>query len=59
MVDLSKCDGNGSCVDVCPQSCFSEPAGGKAVLKAGYDCIGCEGCVSACPKEALSLVEST
>jgi NAD-dependent dihydropyrimidine dehydrogenase PreA subunit len=57
VIDLVKCDGNGSCVDVCPQACFREPEGGKAVLNEGYDCIGCEGCVEACPKEALLVLE--
>jgi NAD-dependent dihydropyrimidine dehydrogenase PreA subunit len=57
VVDLSKCDGNGSCAEVCPQSCFLEPKSGKAVLAEGYECIDCEGCVSACPKEAIAIVE--
>jgi len=43
---------------MCPQDCFYEPVNGKAALKENYDCIGCLGCVNACPKEALTLVES-
>lgn len=56
VIDWPKCDGNGSCADVCPQACFLEPQDGKAALKDGYDCIGCEGCVAACPKEAITIL---
>lgn len=57
-VDMATCDGNGSCTEVCPQGCFLEPEGGKAALAPNYDCIGCEGCVSACPKSAIVIVEA-
>jgi NAD-dependent dihydropyrimidine dehydrogenase PreA subunit len=58
VIDFDRCDGNGTCRDMCPQDCFYEPVNGKAALKENYDCIGCLGCVNACPKEALTLVES-
>jgi NAD-dependent dihydropyrimidine dehydrogenase PreA subunit len=56
VIDWPKCDGNGSCTDVCPQACFLEPQAGKAALKDDYDCIGCEGCVAACPKNAITIL---
>jgi NAD-dependent dihydropyrimidine dehydrogenase PreA subunit len=55
LIDLIACDGNGSCTEICPQACFAEPKDGKAVLLEGYECIGCEGCVSSCPKDAITI----
>jgi NAD-dependent dihydropyrimidine dehydrogenase PreA subunit len=58
VIDMEKCNGNGSCFDACPQDCFEQPKDGKAVLKSGYECINCEGCVASCPESAIEIVEA-
>ncbi len=51
-VDLEKCDGCGTCVDICPVEAI------KVNDKAKIDedeCVGCGACVDECPQEALKL----
>jgi NAD-dependent dihydropyrimidine dehydrogenase PreA subunit len=57
VIDMEKCEGNGSCFDACPQGCFEQPRDGKAVLVDGYECIDCEGCVESCPVSAIEIQE--
>lgn len=55
MVDLEKCDGCESCVDVCPTDSITI-VDGKACIDP-EECIECEACVDACPNDALTMVE--
>ncbi len=56
-VDMSKCDGDSACRDVCPQECYGDPVGGKTVIKKDYECIGCEACANSCPNNAIKITE--
>jgi NAD-dependent dihydropyrimidine dehydrogenase PreA subunit len=56
-VDKEKCDGQGECVDVCPVNVF-EIQNGKSVPVNMSECLGCESCIQACPKEAITVKES-
>jgi len=51
-VDKKKCDGCGTCKDVCPVESI-KIEDGKAVISD--DCIECGACISQCPKEAISI----
>lgn|GEM_PF-2394807 len=52
-VDVEKCSGCGSCVDICPNDAI-ELVEGRAVI-AAEACAGCGVCVDECPNEALAL----
>ena len=61
-VDLSKCDGDGVCVDVCPTACFEmqEVAGheGKKSVVINNDaCIVCRACEVQCQTQAITITE--
>ncbi|MHA1792972.1 MAG: 4Fe-4S binding protein [Promethearchaeota archaeon] len=56
-VDMDKCEGCGSCVDVCPQECYDDVVDGKVVVKSDYECIGCEACANSCPNDAIEITE--
>ncbi len=51
-VDNKKCNGCGSCKDICPVNAITIENGKAAVSD---DCIECGACVSQCPQEALSV----
>ena len=51
-VDMEKCNGCGSCVQVCPMDAI-KVENDKAVV--GDECVECGACVGECPREALSL----
>jgi len=53
-VDVEKCSGCGSCIDVCPNAAI-ELADGIAVVDEKA-CRGCGVCVDECPNDALALV---
>jgi len=55
IVDLEKCDGCESCVDICPTESITIVEG-KAHIDP-EDCIDCEACIDACPNEAIAMVE--
>lgn len=55
-VNKEKCDGDGSCVNVCPQAVF-ELADGKAEPANMNECINCETCVENCPQAAITITE--
>ena len=55
-VDKSKCDGDGTCVNVCPQSVF-KLEGGKAEPVNMSECINCLTCVENCPQQAITVAE--
>jgi len=59
-VDLKKCDGNGTCVDVCPVDVFElqELEGKtKAVVVDNDACIVCRACEVQCPEQAITVTE--
>ena len=55
-VNTEKCDGDGSCANVCPQAVF-EIDGGKAEPVNMSECINCNTCVENCPQEAIVVTE--
>jgi NAD-dependent dihydropyrimidine dehydrogenase PreA subunit len=61
-IDVSKCEGDGDCVETCPTTIFElqEVEGKKIAVISGNvdDCLGCESCVTICPNEAITLTEA-
>lgn len=55
-IDLEKCDGDGTCVDVCPVEVF-EVREGKAVVVNPDECLVCMACVVQCPNNAIEIIE--
>jgi NAD-dependent dihydropyrimidine dehydrogenase PreA subunit len=55
-VDLAKCDGDGTCANVCPQAVF-KIADGKANPENMSECINCLTCVENCPQQAITVQE--
>lgn len=53
-VDLEKCNGCGSCADVCPSECFVIEKEKSKVVNPD-DCVDCESCVENCPEGAIVL----
>lgn len=59
-VNLEKCDGEGTCVDVCPVAVFElQKVNGetKSVVVAEEDCIVCRACEVQCPQQAIEVTE--
>ncbi|HAA89475.1 MAG: 4 Fe-4S ferredoxin [Thermoanaerobacterales bacterium 50_218] len=55
-VDLDKCTGCGTCVDVCPNEVL-EIVDDKCKVVNPDDCTECESCVEECPEGAIALEE--
>ena len=55
-VDKTKCDGDGTCVNVCPQAVFVLE-NGKAEPVNMAECINCLTCVENCPQQAITVQE--
>lgn len=55
-VDKNKCDGDGNCVNVCPQAVFAME-NGKAEPATMSECINCLTCVENCPPQAITVQE--
>jgi NAD-dependent dihydropyrimidine dehydrogenase PreA subunit len=59
-IDSEKCDGDGTCVDICPVGVFEiKDLGGKkkaAVVNADA-CIICRACETQCPTNAITIIE--
>ncbi len=53
-VDKSKCDGEGTCADVCPMNVY-DMVSGKSEPSRESDCIGCMACANACPNQAITV----
>jgi len=60
-VDFPKCNGDGSCVGVCPVGVFelqNRPdfnGESKAVPVNGDSCIACRACETQCPTQAIKV----
>ncbi len=55
-INKAKCDGDGTCANVCPQSVF-KVEGGKADPVNMSECINCLTCVENCPQQAITVNE--
>ncbi|MEM2320685.1 MAG: 4Fe-4S dicluster domain-containing protein [Candidatus Bathyarchaeia archaeon] len=55
-VDLEKCTGCGSCVDVCPVGVY-ELKEGKSVPVKVDECLICRACETQCPSGAITITE--
>lgn len=55
-VDVDKCTGCGTCVDVCPV-CVYELQNEKSVPVNIEDCIICRACEMQCPEGAIQVIE--
>ncbi|NLM29689.1 MAG: 4Fe-4S binding protein [Methanomicrobiales archaeon] len=53
VVDVEKCTGCETCVDVCPSAAITMEDG-KAKVDPDL-CVDCETCVDECPSEAISM----
>lgn len=53
---LDKCNGCGTCVDVCPVEVF-ELKEGKSVAVNPDECLVCQACVVQCPDGAIEVIE--
>jgi len=53
-IDYSRCNGCGTCVDLCPMDVLRLDASTKkAVITYLRDCMSCFACEEECPKEAI------
>ena len=55
-VDIDKCDGCGTCVDVCPVGVF-ELREGKSTVVNPDECLVCRACEAQCPNNAIEVIE--
>jgi NAD-dependent dihydropyrimidine dehydrogenase PreA subunit len=55
-IDLSKCDGCGTCADTCPV-CVYEIVDGKSKAVNVSECLVCRACETQCPNSAIQVVE--
>ncbi len=55
-INLGKCDGDGTCANVCPQAVF-KISNGKAEAVNASECINCQTCVENCPQQAITVTE--
>ena len=54
VVDMDKCTGCGTCVDVCPSGVY-EMGDGKTKVVAEDECIECLACQDQCPENAIEV----
>lgn len=59
-IDLAKCNGDGTCVDVCPTAVFELKGEGdqkKAHVVNLEACLVCRACEAQCPEGAIQIIE--
>ena len=59
-VDLEKCTGCGTCLDVCPVEVFKiidVDGEQKSSPVNENECIACMACEAGCPEEAIEIIE--
>lgn len=55
IIDYSKCDLCGLCVDYCPAHVFSiSPE--KSIIVEQEKCVECYACIPLCPKNAIDII---
>ncbi len=54
VIDYSKCNHCGTCLDVCPSNVFSMVEGKVKVVNE-QQCLACLACETLCPKKAVSI----
>jgi len=55
-VDIDKCDGCATCVDVCPVGVFEIDEGKSNVVNVD-ECLVCRACEAQCPNNAIEIIE--
>jgi len=55
-IENDKCDGCGTCKDICPVSVF-EIADGKSKVVNASECLICRACEVQCPNAAIQVIE--
>lgn len=55
-IDMEKCDGCGTCVDICPVEVF-EIREEKSVVVNLEECLVCRVCEVQCPNSAIEVIE--
>jgi len=58
-IDVDKCSGCGTCVDVCPEKVFElQEEQGKKVSKVAAEnqCFACRACELRCPERAIEII---
>jgi len=56
IVDVKKCTGCKTCIDICPMQVFEfDNEKKKSTVKKPNDCIGCKACEVQCPQGAIKV----
>lgn len=55
-IDLEKCTGCGTCIDVCPVGVFELREGKSAAVNIN-ECLVCRSCEAQCPENAIEVIE--
>jgi len=55
-IDTEKCDGCGTCVDICPVDVF-EIKDEKSIVINLDECLVCSACEVQCPNNAIEIIE--